>query len=96
MTKMRLALPDGMHFIKKEKKAQQEKAEETHFQDSSLFFKVFVLIRLCIRKVVDLDSMLIDLIQNLGKRKCRRSHNNRYSKVRCFIHSVIQICFGQF
>lgn len=38
-----------------------------YLEDPGLLFEVLILIRLGIRKVVNLDPMFIDLIQNLIK-----------------------------
>lgn len=42
--------------------------EEAYLQDPRLLFEIFILIRLSIRKVVNFDSMLINLIQDLTRR----------------------------
>lgn len=39
-----------------------------YLQDPCLLFEIFILIRLGIRKVVNFDSMFIDLIQDLTRR----------------------------
>lgn len=56
-----------------------------NLQDSSLLFEVFILIRLGIRKVVNLDSVLIDLIKNLGEKNANKGKK-----------SVVLMCFGKF
>lgn len=40
-----------------------------YLEDPGLLFKVLILVRLSIRKVVNLNTMFIDLIQNLSKKK---------------------------
>lgn len=39
-----------------------------YLKDPGLLFEVLILVRLSIRKVVNLDAMFIDLIQNLTKK----------------------------
>lgn len=46
-----------------------ENLGEAYLQDPRLLLEIFILIRLGIRKVVNFDSMFIDLIQNLTRRE---------------------------
>lgn len=46
-----------------------ENLGEAYLQDPRLLLEIFILIRLSIRKVVNFDSMFIDLIQNLTRRE---------------------------
>ena len=39
-----------------------------YLEDPGLLFKVLIFIRLSIRKMVNLNTMFIDLIQNLNKK----------------------------
>lgn len=39
--------------------------KNTYLENPGLLFEIFILIRLGIREVIDLDAMLIDFIQNL-------------------------------
>lgn len=41
----------------------------TNLQDPGLFLKVLIFVGLCVWKVVDLDAVFIDLIQNLKNKK---------------------------
>lgn len=40
-------------------------ASPVYLEDPGLLFEILVLVRLCVRKVVNLDTVFIDLIQNL-------------------------------
>lgn len=44
-----------------------EKQRETHLEDSGLLFKIFVLVGLGVRKVVDLDAVVVNLVQDLKR-----------------------------
>lgn len=65
----------GKSKLKWFKKTNKKKDMKRNLQDSSLLFEVFVLIRLGVRKVVNLDSVLIDLIQNLGEKNATMVRN---------------------
>lgn len=57
------------HFCGKKKFINESFGDENlyrvYLEDPSLLFEVLILIRLSIREVVDLDTMFINLIQNL-------------------------------
>lgn len=58
-----LSLAQGSSYLWKYERLCRER--RVYLEDPGLLFEVLILVRLSIRKVVNLDAMFIDLIQNL-------------------------------
>lgn len=63
-----------------------------YLEDPGLLFEVLILIGLSVRKVVNLDTMFIDLIQNLSKKVTKHSYSHFITR---YLHTVNDNLFSR-
>lgn len=64
-----------------------------YLEDPGLLFEILILIGLSVRKVVNLDTMFIDLIQNLSKKKVTKHSYSHF--ITCYLHTVTDNLFSR-